>query len=78
MVLSFYPSDCGALPESVMAPALVGLLGGVNPLEEASVKNYHTSCNGGFSLVTFEVVGRMDHLGYAVAGEFEVRVSNRM
>ena len=74
MVLSFYPSDCGALPESVIAPALVGLLGGVNPLEEGSTKNFISSCSGGFTLVTFEVIGRMDVLGYAVADEFEVRV----
>ena len=72
MALSFYPSEDGALPESVVAPALVGLLGGVDPLEEGSTKSYRANFNRGLTLVTFEVVGRMGDLGYAVADEFEV------
>jgi len=75
-----------ALEESVVAPALVGFLAGVDPLDQGAIKRYFTSFapgvssrrllldNGpakGIAVVKFVVHGGMAQLGFATADAFE-------
>ena len=74
--MTFYPStqlSAVSLVKAAIAPTLVGLLGGVNPLNESGIKHYQAVFVSGITVVTFEVSGSLGLLGYAVADEFEVR-----